>query len=110
MLVGSGVSFLTTSSSLGGDTGGVLGLLAGFGLVGLGAGMATVRRPCPSRGSLGFDSGGRRPGGPTPIKREFPTPEAGAASGERNVDVELLRPTGTVGDLREAAPGDLREA
>lgn len=50
IVVGSGTgSFFggitTTSSSLGGDRGGVLGLLAGFGLVGLGAGIATVRRP-----------------------------------------------------------------
>lgn len=38
--------------------------------------------------------------------------EAGAASGERNVDVELERPTGTagtVGDFRDACPGDFTD-
>lgn len=46
MVVGSGGSFFSTSTSLGGDTGGVLGLRGNFGLVGLGAGIATASSPC----------------------------------------------------------------
>ena len=42
---GSGI-FFSTSGSFGGDVGGVRGLRGNLGLTGLGAGIATARRPC----------------------------------------------------------------